>query len=116
RCFGVAPGCIDPPGQVTAVQRIVGVEFGPKLLVAIDARVVEPAILAHAGELGGSTRIEIDRGDEGKLALRVHDDAVVVVFELNAIAHRQGKITYLWHQRRQRRFEAEKSGVEAWAV
>jgi hypothetical protein len=48
RCFSVAPGRIGPPGQVTAVERIVGVEFVPELFVAIDTRIEEPAVLARA--------------------------------------------------------------------
>ena len=70
---------------MAAVERIADVQVAAGLIVFVDARIEEPAIPGLAAKLERRAVVEIDRGDERKLALRVHDHAVVVVLEFDAV-------------------------------
>jgi hypothetical protein len=111
--FGRAPGGVLPPRQMAKIERIVLIKFGAGLLLERNTLVRIPMVLALAFDLKLRADIQIDGGHEGELARRVHDDAVVVIFELVPGADFRRQVFDRRHQFRQRRRKAEESRIEA---
>src|SRR4051812_47575295 len=82
--LGAAPGSVGTARQVAAIERIVGIELVACLEYLSNARIEYPAVATRSVELYGRFSIEIDGGDKGQPARRVHDDAVVVIPQFDA--------------------------------